>query len=1313
MIQLKVYQSEASTDAEAIFLDLYETQPIKLTLSVEDITTADATSVFSRTFKVPATRHNNEFFQNAFELDGIDFDITIKKPAQILVDGSEFKVGHVRLQKIYANGDLDKIDYELLFLGETRDFSSIIGEKPLCQLVMTDFDWDDNPVEYTNAADFIGPFNYNDVVGSWNAYPENASLTAGTADGDLLFPLIDHGNTYDDAGNPEQGMIKIAGSDRFTQSSNSLSLDRLKPMIRAKRVWDQIFEDSGYTYTSTFLNSDLFHQMYISAFGNEEKVGADVGQITTTIFESSNPTNGENDVQAYMFNDNVTSNVGGYYNVGSSDVGPGGTGSYFISPGTATIAGNYYIMEISAQVDAQLENSDGTFTSIPSAVQLCVVSSIGGTITQTIATGNFTYNMNTSILNYDSRNGGYQIQAGDILQVFITPSGTYDLSMVDNTYWDCTAAPGDYYAPADLSCEYRQIDFIKDVLTMFRLVLQPDKNKPNNFIIEPWQEFIGSGTTYDWSNKLVREKDFVSEPLFNTQSAEIEYTMQEDEDLINAFHQDNTKHAYGWLRFNSGNELLKGTRDVEVLGISPTPIDQINHGTNAPHPYPQWILPTIIEVTGENFDRLPIVTNTRFLFYNGEQNIAVAQDDWYLDNDTGNPVLQTTWPLVSPYENWPVTQTSLNLNFFNDTRYYINPDPGTGYYDQGSTLFDEYWSRYISSIYNKFSRRVTAYFTLNNVDLQDLTFDDLIFIDGKYYRPEKIVDAQIGERTAVKVQLITYKDKRPVWLDEPLTGFSVVVSDGDCFGDPGSVQVTTNGTPQFDWEIAAIGLSGTYNAPAGNAPYIFDINNVPIGTHELVVTDSLGRDATVTVSISPSSSTPVTATWVVTDATVCTNPGCNGEVVVTPAGGQGPYTITWIDGQPGFTRTNLCSLDYQFYITDSVGCQSDVYTAEISCVQPPIFKYDAREHLNSCTQLSAQSYIIESPFQLPLQQTLTLNEIPGCFQIIAESTNTPSYTVDALSVDCAQCSGTSFNSWQIDSCDTPTISSFLDNPTTALAPGDVVTTNETGSQCWEIISQSIAAPTKTMNNKYNNCTECEVANSFQYYASFCDGSTAPLHFNSGTTLAVGSVVKVLDGIYANKCVTIIVENPGATTFGNLNTFAVYNDCVDCEYQPGDRTYVTLQECDTNPIVPAAILAASTTLIPTTFQVGDFVTLQCRPGCWEIITKETTGPGVQWFDLIDTIYDTCTDCNTAEGAVTYWEVERCASLPGGGTTDVIKAYSGQTPVVGDFVRYLLPNNYAGEVTGTSATVAVRTSVMQIVTGCSDPVIGTNPCGTNPT
>ena len=111
MIQLKVYQSNDRLSSTAVYLELYDTEPIRLTLSIEDITNAEASSVFSKTFRVPATRDNNEFFQNAYEIDGIDFDVTTKKPADILVDGAEFRQGHVRLQKIYVNGDQDKIDY--------------------------------------------------------------------------------------------------------------------------------------------------------------------------------------------------------------------------------------------------------------------------------------------------------------------------------------------------------------------------------------------------------------------------------------------------------------------------------------------------------------------------------------------------------------------------------------------------------------------------------------------------------------------------------------------------------------------------------------------------------------------------------------------------------------------------------------------------------------------------------------------------------------------------------------------------------------------------------------------------------------------------------------------------------------------------------------------------------------------------------------------------------------------------------------------------------------------------------------------------
>ena len=1147
MIQLKVYKIKGDSDT-ALFLDLYETEPIKLTLSIEDITQADATSVFSKTFRVPATRHNNEFFENAYEVDGIDFDVTLKNYAEILVDGAEFREGHIRLQKIFRNQDLDRIDYELLFLGETRDFSSTIAEKTLCQLTMTDFDWEGLPNVYTNADDFTGPFTYTNIVQSWLAFPQTANITAGFADGDIIMPLIDHGNTYTD-GDPDQGTVALgstgSGVRSFTHSANSLALTRMKPMIRAKRVLDQIFEDVGYTYSSTFLNSDLFHQMYISAFGNNEQIGMEIDQVTGTNFESNNPTNGENDVNAFMYNDNVITNIAGNFTVGASNVSSGGNGSYFTCPADATIGGNFYIMSASAELAAYVEQSNGPNVSVPAFVRLCVVNTPGGTITQTLATGNAAGNGSTSTINWDSRNGGYQPIAGDIIQVFLdTSSGFVDYSYADNTYWDCTAAPGDYYAPLDLDCEHKQIDYVKDILTMFRLVMQPDNKRPNNFIIEPWQEFIGSGTTYDWSHKLVEDMDSVLEPLFNTQSATIEYSFAQDEDFINKFHFDNNKHPYGYLQFNSTNELLKGTRKIDVKGIAPTPIDQIIDTTGV-HPEPTFILPSIVEVTGEQTasnpsrpEQLPLKPKTRFLFYNGKIPITVSQHEWYLNNDSGNAVLQTNYPLVSSYENWPVQQTSLNLNFSNDTRYYINPSPGTGYFDQGSTLFDEYWSRYISSLYNKFSRRLTAKFILNNVDLQELTFDDVIFVNGKYYRPEKIIDAQVGAETVVTCQLITLNDQRPIWLDEPLTGFSVVASNTSCVGQEGEIQITTNGTPAFTWELDASGAQGNVN-PSGSAPFTFTIS-APVGVDTLIVTDSLGRTATVQVDVPASTALPVSSTSTSLQPTACVSP-CNGEITVTPTGGAGaPYTVTWDDGGSGAARTGLCPGPYQYYVEDVNGCQSDVFSVDLTC-QTAQYVYQLREHLNNCTQSSSATYIVSSGVQLPINQTLTLNERNGCYYIQSISELQPLYTVDALSTDCAQCNGGGAPlSYEVETCGTGAATHYASRTGAALQPGNVVElSNDQG--CYIVIGDSSVAPDNDVQAIYKQCNDCTQSPTvFLYKFLSCDGIfDGPIQ--SPVQLSLGSFLDITPGpgcgsVYANT-----TDPPTYTWSGQL----LYEDCDAC------------------------------------------------------------------------------------------------------------------------------------------------------------------------
>jgi len=61
-------------------------------------------------------------------------------------------------------------------------------------------------------------------------------------------------------------------------------------------------------------------------------------------------------------------------------------------------------------------------------------------------------------------------------------------------------------------------------------------------------------------------------------------------------------------------------------------------------------------------------------------------------------------------------------------------------------------------LYDPQARTVTYYIELNSVDLQDFTFDDIIFIKDTYYYVQKITDALVGERSLVKVELVKLLD---------------------------------------------------------------------------------------------------------------------------------------------------------------------------------------------------------------------------------------------------------------------------------------------------------------------------------------------------------------------------------------------------------------------------------------------------------------------------------------------------------------------------------------------------------------------------
>ena len=902
MIQLKVYDD--SRQLNQYWLDLYETEPIKLTLSVEDITNAEAKSVFSRTFRVPATSANNIFFKHAFLIDGVDYDVTVKKPAEIIVDGAEFRQGHIRLQRIFTNGAQDKIDYEIIFLGETRDFSSAIGDASMCSL---------------NMPELSHTINGANVELSWDAYPESTSLTAGLKNGDVLYPLVDFGNTYDENGNAEQTRVAVAGSgNNFTSSGHPLELARLKPMIRARKIFGKIFENTGYTFTSTFLDSAFFKQVYVSAWGNESAIDLS-GDANSTNTMSATDSNDEGGDSELYIGESVSDPSSG--NTATTDGKnyqyiPESAGSYYV----AQVAGSYIIR---AQAFYAGEGGQQPPFS-PIDGRLIIQKSTGGSYTDA-SVGAYGSGAGTTL----TVQGVISLNAGDKVRIYgdIEFPQYIEQSVFRNKEFEVVSAPGNALPNASLDCDYKQIDFIKDILTTYRLVMAPDASDGKNFIIEPFINYIASGDLYDWSDKLIRDKDLVIEPLFNTQSDQIDFTHKDDGDWVNIYHTQAYKNTFGYLQFDSGNELLKGTRKIET-NWAPTPLTQIT-GAPSTGAKSEFIIPqmTTKSAGDQGTQHNPIKPKTRLLFYNGLQPVGQNGYRWHLEDVTGH---LATYPLVSSYNEWPMDQDTQVLNWNVDIPYWGTAVSGINGLATAQDLYTTYWSGYIQSLYNSRARRVTGYFTLNNVDLQNFSFDDIVFLDGAYYRPERINDAQIGVTGPVKVQLIKLIDYKPLGQADDALSYTTIIDGPSCFnGSDGSITYVF-GTPvsfPVSWSSTS-GDSGTFNINPGL------IQNQTPGTYTITVTDSQGRTDSQQFTVPQSSASALAVTNTITEPSDCYT--SDGELTVTASGGTAPYTILFSNGSTSFTQTSLPSANLTYTVTDNVGCTIDG-EALVSCqvVIPP------------------------------------------------------------------------------------------------------------------------------------------------------------------------------------------------------------------------------------------------------------------------------------------------------------------------------------------------------------------------------------------
>ena len=726
-VQLYALQQGATGNAGYKEIDLYTQEPIKITksvLSVDDITSNK--SAFSRTFRVPHTTVNGQFFKSVFNVNSIDFDATRRTAAYILIDGTTFDFGNIQLMSIFRNDSTGKIEYEITFLGSTSAFATEIGPRDMSTI---------------NLSDLSHELTYQNIILSWQ--PGGTGLM----NGDIIYPLAEYGYTYT-ANVPDQSTLSVFGgtgsTKGFTNPSFPLSRDQFRPAIRVKTVWDRIFAGTNFTYTSNFVDNFLQQLYTISSNYASAYAFPDINFLAPIVEGDSSKNflarlnTGASKIPIGAVQENFANAwfpIEQYYKVPVSNL----TYNFTLSPFFTFQRKSLNVQALSVTFKMTVTRNGAVVQTVfKTVLPAGTTPAFPASVTRLFKVGG---NISGSVVPVFT---GINLQKNDIVEFFIIAAGggfrklnygsggTISLSVPSARIID----PSGF-----LPQQYKQLEFIKAINDRFKLVWEPDKTNPNNFIIEPYNDWVLGGEQKDWTYKLNENSDLSIVPLFYTQPRELIYKDSEEADLYNFSYQQQWKETFGQRNIDSNIELITGNKEIKSL-FAPLPIAPIGNST-------KFLIPHFAKDT--EAQRQPIAIKPRIGFI--QPNISTDGITFYLEDDAGNPQPYTTYPLYSSFNAYPIDGQAFDLNWLNSPQFWDTL--ALGFNGRTNlTAFNSYWRNWWESLYDPYSRIMEATFALDVEDVQQLAFNDKIFVKDSWWLVLEIKDFVLNAKNNVRVKLL-------------------------------------------------------------------------------------------------------------------------------------------------------------------------------------------------------------------------------------------------------------------------------------------------------------------------------------------------------------------------------------------------------------------------------------------------------------------------------------------------------------------------------------------------------------------------------
>ena len=705
-----------TTEQDFVRVDLMEEELISLTQVIQDVSDIDKIFTdYSRTFNLPASKTNNKIFKHWYNPEVEGFDANIFCESRIELNHLHFRFGKIQLNEVSMKYGEPSM-YKVTFFGNTVTFKNKINEDQLSDLVWL------NNFNHDADADYVKDALENGK----NFTVDSVSYTDA-----IIYPLIAHSQSYiydnqTGSANLSNG-LNISTNTSHHQQRGVVPED-LKPAIPVKNIIKAIEEQYNITFkTGEFFDSTAMDNLYLWLHRAKGRVTGDL------LVELSGVT----------FICQTTANCV-HYNGTTYDSVEFEEGDYIFTQRFSASANPPTPMEEGFKFTANITPAS---SSIPYSIE--IVDSLTDTI---VATANnltgphshsigYGFGQSNSLALNESRRLFARVRSVDPL--------TFSASVsLDHSFYNPSTQRREYNLIANYNSQSSSIvtsatiiiteqipqikikDFLNGLFRAFNLTAYVDFF--GQVIVETLDDYYAGGNTFDITEFVKTDEHTISDAL-PFSNVDLEYS--EPKSILAQTFQSLNNRRYGELTY-IGDASKK--REYKItLPFEHMLFERLQDKTSGAL--------TTVQVGSFLDDNLEPSIGQPLLFYGiHQQDVSTVinflystRPETYADLcPTGtNYNLESYWIPSSCNElGTSTTAPTYNLNFGSEINTYTLTDYG----GNNNSLFQTYYTNYITRIFNKKTRIFKFSAILPLKVLLNLTLDDLIIVGTRAYTINKM-----------------------------------------------------------------------------------------------------------------------------------------------------------------------------------------------------------------------------------------------------------------------------------------------------------------------------------------------------------------------------------------------------------------------------------------------------------------------------------------------------------------------------------------------------------------------------------------------